>query len=109
MGKKNNFRARPQAHKKAAPAVAATPGAPGATDQPAGRSRTAKGIELEGVVSEALPSCMFRVELQNSMKVLATISGKMRQHYIKILAGDRVMVEVSPYDLSKGRITYRYK
>ena len=82
---------------------------PGTTDQAAGRTRTAKGIELEGSVSEALPGCTFRVELQNGMKVLASISGKMRMHYIKILPGDRVMVEVSPYDLSKGRITYRYK
>ena len=79
------------------------------SDQSAGRTRTAKGIELEGCVTEALPGCTFRVELQNGLKVLASISGKMRMHYIKILPGDRVMVEVSPYDLSKGRITYRYK
>ncbi|NLD61386.1 translation initiation factor IF-1 [Candidatus Sumerlaeota bacterium] len=80
------------------------------SDQPtAGHNRTSKGIELEGTVTEALPGCVFRVELQNQMKVIASISGKMRMHYIKILPGDRVLVEVSPYDLTKGRITYRYK
>ena len=66
-------------------------------------------IELEGTIIEALPNAMFRVELTNGHKVLATISGKMRQHYIRILLGDRVLVEVSTYDLSRGRITYRYK
>ena len=68
-----------------------------------------KGITVEGVVNEALPNAMFRVELDNGHKVLAHISGKMRMHYIKILPGDRVTVEVSPYDWSRGRITYRYK
>ena len=68
-----------------------------------------KGITVEGVVTEALPNAMFRVELDNGHKVLAHISGKMRMHYIKILPGDRVTVEVSPYDWSRGRITYRYK
>ena len=68
-----------------------------------------KGITVEGVVVEALPNAMFRVELDNSHKVLAHISGKMRMHYIKILPGDRVTVEISPYDWSRGRITYRYK
>ncbi|MCK4409792.1 MAG: translation initiation factor IF-1 [Candidatus Eisenbacteria bacterium] len=68
-----------------------------------------KGITVEGVVVEALPNAMFRVELDNGHKVLAHISGKMRMHYIKILPGDRVTVEVSPYDWSRGRITYRYK
>ncbi|MFM5952218.1 MAG: translation initiation factor IF-1 [Micrococcales bacterium] len=66
-------------------------------------------IELEGTIIEALPNAMFRVELTNGHKVLATISGKMRQHYIRILLGDRVLVEVSTYDLSRGRITNRYK
>ena len=66
-------------------------------------------IEIEGQVVEALPNAMFRVELTNGHKVLAHISGKMRQHYIRILLGDRVLVEVSTYDLSRGRITYRYK
>jgi translation initiation factor IF-1 len=68
-----------------------------------------KGIELEGTVLEPLPNCMFRVELQNGLTVLAHISGKMRMNFIKILAGDKVMVELSPYDLSRGRITYRFK
>ncbi|MDI9480804.1 MAG: translation initiation factor IF-1 [Syntrophomonadaceae bacterium] len=66
-------------------------------------------IEVEGVVLEPLPNAMFRVELQNGHKVLAHISGKMRMNFIKILPGDRVMVELSPYDLSRGRITYRFK
>lgn len=68
-----------------------------------------KGIELEGVVVEPLPNCMFRVELQNGLNVLAHISGKMRMNFIRILPGDRVMVELSPYDLKRGRITYRFK
>ncbi len=66
-------------------------------------------IEVEGSVIECLPSTMFRVELANGHKVLAHISGKMRRHYIKILPQDRVLVELSPYDLSRGRITYRFK
>ena len=66
-------------------------------------------IEIEGSVVEALPNAMFRVELSNGHKVLAHISGKMRQHYIRILPEDRVVVELSPYDLSRGRIVYRYK
>lgn len=66
-------------------------------------------IEIEGVVTEALPNAMFRVELTNKHIVLAHISGKMRQHYIRILPEDRVVVELSPYDLTRGRIVYRYK
>jgi translation initiation factor IF-1 len=66
-------------------------------------------IEIEGTVTEPLPNAMFRVELTNGHKVLAHISGKMRMHYIRILPGDRVLVELSPYDLTRGRITYRYK
>ena len=66
-------------------------------------------IEIEGAVVEALPNAMFRVELTNGHKVLAHISGKMRQNYIRILPEDRVVVELSPYDLTRGRITYRYK
>ncbi|WP_347348288.1 translation initiation factor IF-1 [Nigerium sp.] len=66
-------------------------------------------LELEGTVVEALPNAMFRVELTNGHKVLATISGKMRQHYIRIIQNDRVVVELSPYDLSRGRIVYRHK
>ncbi len=66
-------------------------------------------IEAEGTILEALPNAMFRVELENGHKLLAHISGKMRMHYIKILPGDTVKVEISPYDLSRGRITYRKK
>ncbi|MGL5249072.1 MAG: translation initiation factor IF-1 [Brooklawnia sp.] len=66
-------------------------------------------LELEGTVVEALPNAMFRVELDNGHRVLATISGKMRQHYIRILPRDRVVVELSPYDLTRGRIVYRHK
>lgn len=68
-----------------------------------------EAIQVEGTVREALPNTQFRVELENGHKVLAHISGKMRQHYIRILPGDRVVVELSAYDLSRGRITYRYK
>ena len=66
-------------------------------------------IEVEGTVTETLPNAMFRVELDNGHKVLAQISGKMRIHIIKILPGDKVVLELSPYDLTKGRITYRKK
>ncbi|HET6402545.1 MAG TPA: translation initiation factor IF-1 [Candidatus Kapabacteria bacterium] len=66
-------------------------------------------ITVDGVIEEALPNATFRVKLENGHAILARISGKMRMHYIKILQGDRVTVELSPYDLSKGRITYRYK
>ena len=66
-------------------------------------------IVMEGTVVEPLPNAMFRVELENGHKVLAHISGKMRKHYIRILPGDKVQVELTPYDLERGRITYRYK
>jgi translation initiation factor IF-1 len=66
-------------------------------------------IEVEGEITEALPSTMFRVELEGGHNVLATISGKMRKNYIRILPGDKVKVELSPYDLTRGRITYRYR
>ncbi|HEC24702.1 translation initiation factor IF-1 [Candidatus Acidulodesulfobacterium sp. H_13] len=66
-------------------------------------------IEVEGTVVEPLPNAMFRVELENGYKVLAHISGKMRMHYIKILSGDKVTVQLSPYDLSRGRIVFRGK
>lgn len=66
-------------------------------------------IEQDGVVTEALPNAMFRVKLENGHEILAHISGKMRMNYIRILPGDKIKVEMSPYDLSKGRITYRYK
>jgi translation initiation factor IF-1 len=67
------------------------------------------GIELDGIVAEVLPSAMFRVDLDNGHKVLATAAGKMRKFRIRVLAGDRVTVSVSPYDLSRGRITFRHK
>jgi len=66
-------------------------------------------IQMKAVVQEALPNAMFRVELENGHKVLAHISGKMRKHFIRILPGDSVLVELSPYDLNRGRIVYRYK
>ncbi|MCK4963511.1 MAG: translation initiation factor IF-1 [Dehalococcoidia bacterium] len=68
-----------------------------------------EAIEVEGKVIEPLPNTMFRVELANGHRVLAHISGKMRIHYIKILPGDKVLVELSPYDLTRGRITYRFR
>ena len=66
-------------------------------------------IEVEGVVVDALPNTHFKVELENGHQILATVSGKIRKNYIRILAGDRVTVEMSPYDLTRGRITYRFK
>ncbi|HPN35051.1 MAG TPA: translation initiation factor IF-1 [bacterium] len=66
-------------------------------------------IKIDGTILETLPNASFRVELENGHKVLAHISGKMRMHFIKILPGDKVTVELSPYDLTRGRITYRYK
>jgi translation initiation factor IF-1 len=68
-----------------------------------------ESIQVEGTVVEALPNAMFRVELENGHRVLAHVSGKMRMYFIKILPGDKVTVELSPYDLNRGRITYRYK
>lgn len=68
-----------------------------------------EAIQVEGTIIEPLPNAMFRVELDNGHKVLAHISGKMRMHFIKILPGDRVTVELSPYDLSRGRVTFRSK
>lgn len=70
---------------------------------------SSEAIEVEGVVTQPLPNANFRVELANGHSVLAHISGKIRRHYIKILTGDRVLVELSPYDLTRGRITYRFK
>ncbi|MCC6583439.1 MAG: translation initiation factor IF-1 [Chitinophagales bacterium] len=66
-------------------------------------------IKLDGTITEALSKAMFRVKLENGHEILATISGKMRMNYIRILPGDKVAVEISPYDLSRGRITFRYK
>ncbi len=97
------------------PVVSATGQAGGSRqyDEPKDLSRgMAKkdgAIELEGTIVESLPNAMFRVELDNGHKVLAHISGKMRMHYIRILPDDRVVVELSPYDLTRGRIIYRYK
>ncbi|HEX7879344.1 MAG TPA: translation initiation factor IF-1 [Candidatus Eisenbacteria bacterium] len=68
-----------------------------------------EGVQVEGTVIEPLPNAMFRVELENKHVVLAHISGKMRMNFIRILPGDKVTVELSPYDLSRGRIVYRYK
>ena len=68
-----------------------------------------EGVPVEGTVVESLPNAMFRVKLENDHTVLAHISGKMRMYFIKILPGDKVTVELSPYDLTRGRITYRYK
>ncbi len=68
-----------------------------------------EAIEVEGTIIEPLPNAMFRVELENGHKILAHISGKMRLHFIRILSGDKVKVQLSPYDLTRGRITYRYK
>ena len=68
-----------------------------------------ESIEVEGTILEPLANAMFRVELDNGHKVLAHISGKMRMHFIRILSGDKVKIQLSPYDLTRGRITYRYK
>lgn len=68
-----------------------------------------KGLQVEGTVVETLPNAMFRVQIQEGHIVLAHVSGKMRMHFIRILPGDRVLVELSPYDLTRGRIIYRYK
>lgn len=89
------------------------PVARGVARRPAQEETTKEtGIEVEGVIVEALPNAMFRVEIQvgeQKKLVLAHVSGKMRQNYIRILPGDRVLVELSPYDLERGRIRYRYK
>lgn len=68
-----------------------------------------EAIEVQGTILENLPNAMFRVELENGQRILAYVSGKMRMYFIKILPGDKVTVELSPYDLTKGRITYRFK
>ena len=68
-----------------------------------------EAIQVEGTVVEALPNAMFRVELENGHRLLAHVAGKMRMHFIRILPGDKVTVELSPYDLTRGRITYRFK
>jgi len=77
---------------------------------PLAEARLSKeAIEIEGTVTEVLPNATFRVELENGHEILAYLSGKMRQNYIRVLEGDRVKVELSPYDLTRGRVTYRYK
>ena len=68
-----------------------------------------ESIEIEGVILDALPNALFKVKLENGLEVLAHVSGKIRMHYIRILPGDKVKVQISPYDITKGRITYRYK
>ncbi len=89
---------------------AARPGAePIISTKRQGRMPKEEAIQVEGTIIEPLPNAMFRVELENGHKVLAHISGKMRMHFIKILPGDRVTVELSPYDLTRGRITFRSK
>ncbi len=87
------------------------PRAKKASAEKAAKTATPKeeAIEVEGTIVEPLPNAMFRVELTNGHRVLAHVSGKIRMNYIRILPGDRVLVELSPYDLSHGRITYRYK
>ena len=82
---------------------------PSESNEAEGMAKKDGAIELEGTIVESLPNAMFRVELDNGHKVLAHISGKMRMHYIRILPDDRVVVELSPYDLTRGRIVYRYK
>ena len=72
-------------------------------------TKTEEKLEIEGVVTEALPNTMFKVELDNGHEVLAYLSGRMKKYYIKVLLGDRVRVELSPYDLTRGRIVYRHK
>ena len=79
------------------------------TNEESPLAKSEDAIVLEGTIVESLPNAMFRVELENGHKVLAHISGKMRMHYIRILPGDKVQVELTPYDLTRGRITYRYK
>ncbi len=79
------------------------------TSQDEGKKQKKDVIEAEGTVTEALPNAMFRVQLDSGHSVLAHISGKMRMNYIRILLGDRVTLELSPYDLTRGRITYRFK
>lgn len=81
----------------------------GGSNRSVGGRLAKEAIEIEGTVTEVLPNATFRVELENGHEVLAYLSGKMRQNYIRVLEGDRVKVELSPYDLTRGRVTYRYK
>lgn len=86
-----------------------TPGLPGNSGKEHKRLVAGDAIQMMGTVSEVLPNTTFRVKLENGHEVLAYVSGKMRKNYIRILQGDRVAVDLSPYDLTRGRITYRYK
>jgi translation initiation factor IF-1 len=101
MKKKSYKRPQPQNRKPANPATATAPVTPRRTRDDV--------ITMDGVVQDALPNALFNIELENGHSVLGHISGKMRTNYIRIVPGDRVMVELSPYDLSKGRITFRYR
>ena len=98
-------RLRPRPYRRRRPRKRKRP--PQRRDEP--KEKKSDAIEVTGIVTEPLPNAMFRVELENGHVVLAHISGKMRRHFIRILRGDRVMVELSPYDLTRGRLTYRYK
>lgn len=98
--KKPSYPKKPQPRRNVDPAAAAAVGPRRSRDDV---------IAMDGTVVDALPNALFNVELENGHKVLGHISGKMRTHYIKIVPGDKVLVELSPYDLTKGRITYRYR
>lgn len=98
--KKPSYPKKPQPRRNADPATATAVGPRRSRDDV---------IAMDGTVVDALPNALFNVELENGHKVLGHISGKMRTHYIKIVPGDKVLVELSPYDLTKGRITYRYR
>jgi translation initiation factor IF-1 len=84
-------------------------GAKSKGNNPTPQQKTEDIFEIKGVVLETLPNASFKVKLENNHEILAVISGRLRQNYIRILPGDKVLVEISPYDVSKGRITYRYK
>src|SRR5512140_2261878 len=96
-------------HERIASGPCLTPHAPCPVRQKGSMSEKEEAIEVTGTVLETLPNAMFHVELENKHKVLAHISGKMRKHFIRILRGDKVTVELSPYDLTRGRVVYRFK
>jgi translation initiation factor IF-1 len=98
----------PQKRSNARPAAPGTPGAPGTVTAAPVRKSKSDAITVEGTVVDALPNAMFTVELDNGHKVLSTLCGKMRTRYIRVAQGDKVTVELSPYDLKRGRITFRY-
>ena len=103
--KRNSFQRRPNFQQR--PAAPGTPGAT-ATATPVRKSKT-DAIAIDGIVVDALPNAMFTVELENEHTVLSYLGGKMRKNYIRVLPGDRVVVELSPYDLTRGRITFRHR